>query len=206
MCCGEGRTLQTNITGMYGIRPESSQCLATLGLPPVTACVLSQSILLTLQVALQGNSLKPAPACMHFPGLSHSGSGSWIFHKGTDLVQPVFCALPRPSQLRKLGAWQAHSPQMGQCILLPPPLPRCSVSWVHSRSTISSVPCVSSGELISGCDPPGRCQPSQENLVSNWEPALSLVEDAVSGAEIAPCWLWLSPACLSASSRGWANP
>ena len=47
---------------------------------------------------------------------------------------------------------------------------------------------------------------SQEDLVSNWEPARSLVEDAVSGAEIAPFWLWLLPACLSASSSGWAGP
>ena len=39
--------------------------------------------------------------------------------------------------------------------------PRCSVSWVHSRRTVSGVPCVSSGELISGCDPPGGCQPSR---------------------------------------------
>ena len=34
---------------------------------------------------------------------------------------------------------------------------------------------------------------SQEVLVSNWEPACSLLEDAVSGAEIAPFWLWLPP-------------
>ena len=41
--------------------------------------------------------------------------------------------------------------------------------------------------------------------VSNWELARSFVEDAVSGAEIAPFWLWLSPACLSASGGGWAG-
>ena len=52
---------------------------------------------------------------------------------------------------------------LGECTL-----PRCgvsyhfpclghSVSWVHSRSAVSGVPCVSSGELISGCDPPGVC-------------------------------------------------
>ena len=34
---------------------------------------------------------------------------------------------------------------------------------------------------------------SQEVLVSNWKPACSLLEDAVSGAEIAPFWLWLPP-------------
>ena len=35
------------------------------------------------------------------------------------------------------------------------------VSWVLCKSAISGVPCVSSGELFSDCDPPGRCQPSR---------------------------------------------
>ena len=39
---------------------------------------------------------------------------------------------------------------------------------------------------------------SQEDLVSNWEPARSLVEDAISGDEFVPC--------LPASGRGWAGP
>ena len=43
---------------------------------------------------------------------------------------------------------------------------------------------------------------SQEDLVSNLEPARSLAEDAVSGAEIAAFRLWLLPACLSASGGG----
>ena len=70
---------------------------ATLDLPTLTVCVLSQSTLLRLHVALQGNCLRWALGCMHFPGLSHSGSGSWVLHKGTDSVGPVFCALPRSS-------------------------------------------------------------------------------------------------------------
>ena len=36
----------------------------------------------------------------------------------------------------------------------------------------------------------------QEDLVSNWEPAHSLMEDAGSGAEIAPCLLALAVAHL----------
>ena len=48
---------------------------------------------------------------------------------------------------------------------------------------------------------------SQENLVSNWEPARSLVEDAVSGAEFAPCLLVLAvarlPLCLR-RGMGWS--
>ena len=45
-----------------------------------------------------------------------------------------------------------------------------------------------------------NCPGSQEDLVSNWEPAHSLVEDAISGAEIALCLLALAvahlPLCL----------
>ena len=51
-----------------------------------------------------------------------------------------------------------------------------------------------------------NCPGSQEDLVSNWEPTRSLVEDAISGAEIAPALgLWLSPTCLSASGGRWAD-
>ena len=46
---------------------------------------------------------------------------------------------------------------------------------------------------------------SQEVLVSNWEPARSLVEDAVSVANIAPFQLWLPPTCIPASGGGWAS-
>ena len=31
---------------------------------------------------------------MHFPGLSRSGSGSGVLHKGAGLVGPAFCAFP----------------------------------------------------------------------------------------------------------------
>ena len=79
--------------------------LATVGLLPLTGRVLPQSTLLRLQVALQGNCPKWALGFVHFPGLSHSGSGSWVIHKGTDSVGPAFCALPRSEQLRRPGAW-----------------------------------------------------------------------------------------------------
>ena len=72
------------------------------------------------QVALQENCLKQALGCVHFPGLSHSGSGSQVPHKGTDSVGPAFCALSRSKQLRQPGAQRPHSPQMGRYVLLPP--------------------------------------------------------------------------------------
>ena len=86
---------------------------ATPGLPLLMACVLSCSTLLKLQVDLQGNCLKQALGCGHFPGLRHSGSGSQILHKRTDSVGPEFCALPRSEHLRWPGAWWVHSPQVG---------------------------------------------------------------------------------------------
>ena len=183
--------------------------LAILSLPPLTSCVLSQSTLLRLWVALQRNCLKWALGCMYYPGLSCSGSGSWVLHKGTDLVGPGFCALPRSEQLRRPDAWRAHSHQVGSASYHFPG-PSLLVSWVRSGSTVSGVLCVFSGELISGCDPPGDVNHpgSQEDLVSNWEPACSLKEDAVSGAKIAPRLLALAvarlPLCLQ-RVMGWST-
>ena len=62
-----------------------------------------------------------------------------------------------------------------------------------------------SGELISDCDllVDVNCPGFQEDLVSNWEPAHSLVEAAISGPRSPLTFqLRLSPACLSASSEG----
>ena len=68
-------------------------------------CVCFPGLHCWLQVALQGNCLRRALSSMHFPGLSHSGSGSQVLHKGTDSVGPSFCAFPRLEQLRQPGAW-----------------------------------------------------------------------------------------------------
>ena len=85
-----------------------------LGLPLLMACVLSWSTLLRLQVALQGNWLRQALGCMHFLGLNHSGSGSWVLHKG------VLC----PSQVGAVQATRCLASALssgGQCVLSPPP-------------------------------------------------------------------------------------
>ena len=54
-----------------------------------------------------------------------------------------------------------------------------------------------------------NCLGSQEDLICNWEPACSLVEDPVSGIEVAPRLLALTvtllPPCLPACGRGWAS-
>ena len=90
------------------------------------------------------------------------------------------------SVLSQLGSASYH---------LPGPSP--SVSWVCRESAVSGVPCVSSGELLSAILLADVTHPGlQEDLFSNWEPAHSLVEDAVSGAEIAPYVPALAVACL----------
>ena len=111
------------------------------------------------QVVLQGNSPKQALGCMNFPSLSCSGSGSWVLHKVTDSVGLALCALPRSEQLRQQVLGEHTLPRCGASyhLLCPSHL----VSSMCSGSAISDVLCVSSGELISGCDPPGGCQPSR---------------------------------------------
>ena len=90
---------------------SATLCLHMCAFPVYTAQTLGCSA---------GNCLIWALVCMHFPGLRRSGSGSWVLHKGTDLVGPVFCAIHRSEQLRRPGAWRAHSPQVGLCIFSPP--------------------------------------------------------------------------------------
>ena len=98
-CCGEGGTLQTNITGICG---ECSQCLGHTGFAPAH-CVCAFPVYTAQALGCSaGKCLRWALGCMHFPGLSLSGSGSGsrVLHKGADLVGPAFCAFPRSEQLR----------------------------------------------------------------------------------------------------------
>jgi len=120
--------------------------------------ILPGSTLLRLQGALQGHCPKQTLCFVLFPGLSCSDS--WVFRKGTDLAGHAFCTLPRSEQLRWPGVWKAHCPRWA-VHLTHLPGPSHSVSGVHHKSTISGVTCVSSGELISGCNPPGRWQLSR---------------------------------------------
>ena len=107
-----------NITGVCG---ERSRCPGHTGFAPAHGVCASPCALLRLHVALQRNSLKRALGCVHFPGLSRSGSGSQVLHNGTDSAGPAFCALPGSEQLRRPGASRAHSPQVGRCVSSPPP-------------------------------------------------------------------------------------
>ena len=62
--------------------------------------VLSRSTLLRLQVALQGYCLKWTLHFMHFPGLSCSGSSSWVITRAQTQLGMCLC----PSQVRAAQA------------------------------------------------------------------------------------------------------
>ena len=94
--CVEGGALQTNITGMCG---ECSQCLGHTGFAPAHG-MCAFPVYTAQAPGCSAGELKQALGFVHFPGLSHSGSGSQVLNKGTNLVGPVFCALPRCEQLR----------------------------------------------------------------------------------------------------------
>ena len=96
-CCGEGGTLQTNISGVCG---ECSQCLGHTGFAPAHGvCAFPVYTAQTVGCSA-GNCLMLALGFVYTLGLSRSGSGSRVLHKGADLVGPAFCALPRSEQLR----------------------------------------------------------------------------------------------------------
>ena len=157
LCCEEGGTLQTNITGICG---ECSQCLGHIGFAPVH-CVCAFPVHTAQAPGCSAGELsKASPGLCALPRSKSLRFRFLGLHKGTDWVGPEFCALPRCNQLRQPGAWRAHSPQVGGASYHLPG-PSRLVSWVCSGSVISGVLCVSSGELISGCSPPGRCQPSR---------------------------------------------
>ena len=111
---------------------------ATLGLPSLMACVLSWSTLLRLQVALQGNCLKRALGCVHFPqiqvlrystkaqtrlGLCFvpfpglSSSGDQVLGECT--IPGVWCVLspPQSQPLSFLGVPQERYLRCAMCLL-----------------------------------------------------------------------------------------
>ena len=97
LCCGEGGTLQKISLACVG---SAQSVWTTLGLSQGTAACAFPVYTAQAPGCSAGHDPKQALSFIHFPGLSHSGSGSQVFHKGADLVGPAFCACPRSKQLR----------------------------------------------------------------------------------------------------------
>ena len=138
-----------------------------------------------------------ALSCMHFPGLSHSGSGFRVFHKGPDSVGPAFCAFPVRVAQATRSFTNALSP--GAVFIFPSTVPASvtgHASQVCLVSLLGSCFWLRTSQLMS------TIQNLRKSLVGNWKPVCSLVGDAVSGAEFAPFPSPLPPA----SSGEWACP
>ena len=121
--CEEGGTLKTNNTGMC------SQCLShTWPAPTRGECTLPAHTAQALGCST-GNHPRQALGCMHLPGLSHSGSGTWVVLRGTDSVGPVFCAFPRSEWLRCLVSAVAETYRLSRPCRL--------VFWVYNQHTFS---------------------------------------------------------------------
>ena len=140
---------------------------------------------------------KWALSCVHFPGLSLSGSGFQELHRCRLCWAYILC-LPRLEQLRQPGAWWAHSPQV-QCTLSPL---QCQPQFSHVL--VGCILC-----LFWEADfwlQPSRWMSTIQNLrkplVRSWKPVCRSVGGAVSGAEFAPFPSPLPPA----SGGGWASP
>ena len=170
-CCREGGTLQTNITGVCG---ECSQCCRDTGFFPTHGmCTFPVYTAQALGCSAR-NCLRQALGYMHFPGLSHSGPGTWVHLTGAEAFGPSFCALPWSEPLRWPAVWWAQS-----LLLITFPVPVAQFSE-----------CTTGSPSQADVDHPE----SQEVLVSN-EACLQFGRWCLSGAAIAPLQLGLpSPA------------
>ena len=86
--------LQTNNTGVC------SHCLSHTGPAPAHGVCTFPAHTAQALGCSAGNRPRLALGCVHLPGLSRSGSGTWVVLRGADSVGPVFCALSRSEQLR----------------------------------------------------------------------------------------------------------
>ena len=138
---------------------------------------------------------------MNFPGISCSGSGSQVPTKAQTQMGMHFVPFPGLSSSGNQVLGECTVPG-GLCILITSPVPAVQFPGCTARapSQVCFVSPLGSWSLAATLLVDVNHLGSQEDLVRNWEPAHSLVEDAISGAEIDPAfWLWLSPTCLSSS-------
>jgi len=157
LCCGKGGTLQINITGVFG---ECSQCMDHTGFDlaygtcafPVYTAQAPCSSEGQLSKACPGLHALPRSKLLKFRflGTPQRHRLSWVCVLCPSQVLAAQLTRCLVSALSKVGSVSYHL--LG---------PSRSASWVCSGNTVPAVPCVSSGELISGCEPPGRFQLSR---------------------------------------------
>ena len=160
--------------------------------------------------ALPRSCLRQALGCMHFPGLSHSGSSFWVLPKGTELGLR-FMPFPGPSSSGDQVLGEHSQPQVrGMSYRLPPvPVTRFSGCTRGAASQVCRVSLLGSWPLAATLPTMSTIQ----NLKNSWlatEPVCSLVEDASLGPGLPLSGSGCSPPPprprLRVSSGGWAGP
>ena len=119
-CCREGRTLQTNITGMCW---ECSQCFCCTGFAPAHGMCAFMVYTAQALGCSAGNCLRLALGCVHFPGLSCSGSQ--VLPKWQTQLALCFVPFPSPSSSGDQVLGERSHPQVG-VRLIACPIP---VAW-----------------------------------------------------------------------------
>ena len=103
-----------------------------------------------------------ALGCMHFPGLSHSGSGSQLLHKVTG-----WACVSCPSMVRAAQATRCLVSALSPDAVLLITSPSQPLSFQGLPISSVCAMCVSSGELISWLQPSGRMSTIQ-NPRKSW--------------------------------------
>ena len=156
---------------------------ATLGLPPLTGVCFPRPHCSGSRLLYRERAL----ICVHFPGLSHSGSGFWVLHKSAELVGPGFCAFPGRSSS---GSQELDECTLPGCVCLIP-----SAVWLQLlRAPVGCALCLfweADFWLQPSCWM-STIQNLRKSLIRSWEPVCILVGGAISGAEFAPS----PPPCL----------
>ena len=129
--------------------------------------MLPESTPLRLQGALQGHCPKQALQFVHFPGLSCSGSQ--VLRRAQTRLGMHFVPFPGPSSSGHQAFGRCTVPA-GPSILITSLVPAAR----FPRGPVSAMCLLWGATLLADVNHPG----SQENVISNWEPAHSLVEDA----------------------------
>ena len=102
---------------------------ATLGLAPAHGTCSFPAHTAQALGCSAGNHLQLALGCLHLPGLSRSGSGTWVVLRGAD-SQLGLCFVPFPDLSSSDDVFGAR-----HCCDLSPP--RHSVIWVYNQRTFS---------------------------------------------------------------------
>ena len=153
LCCRERGTLQTQITGVCG---ECSQCLGHTGFAPASGVCVFPVYTVQAPGCSAGEMSKASPGLHELPKsklLRFSYSGS------PQRRRLGWACILCPSQVRAAQVMKCLASMVAATYRTP--IPATRFSGCTMGDAFSGVPCVSSGELISGCNPPGQCLPSR---------------------------------------------